>query len=86
MNRQLQEQRGRCILVEERLEQILKQFEEIKQVREELYEKYVSVREQYKLEYEVRLKIELDDIKGKIFMELDKIRSDIKDMFERENR
>lgn len=86
MNRQLQEQRGRCILVTERLEQILKQFEEIKQVREELYEKYVSVREQYKLEYEVRLKIELDDIKGKIFMELDKIRSDIKDMFERENR
>lgn len=86
MNRQLQEQRGRCTLAEERLEQTSKQLEETKQAREELYEKYVSVREQYKSEYEVRLKTELDDIKGKTSMELDKIRSDTKDMFERENR
>lgn len=86
MNRQLQELRGRCSLAEERLEQTSKQLEETKQAREELYEKYVSVREQYKSEYEVRLKSELDDIKGKTSMELDKIRSDTKDMFERENR
>lgn len=86
MNRQLQEQRGRCTLAEEQLEQTSKQLEETKQAREELYEKYVSVREQYKSEYEVRLKTELDDIKGKTSMELDKIRSDTKDMFERENR
>ena len=86
MNTQLQEIRGRCTLAEERLGQTSKQLEETKQVREELYEKYVSVREQYKSEYEVKLKQELDDIKGKTCAELDKIRSDTKEMFERENR
>lgn len=86
MNRQLQELRGRCSLAEERLEQTSKQLEEIKQAREDLYEKYINVREQYKSEYELRLKTELDDIKGRTSSELDKIRNDTKDMFDRENR
>ena len=86
MNRQLQELRGRCTLAEERLEQTSQQLGETKQAREELYEKYINVREQYKSEYELRLKTELDDIKGKTVLELDKIRGDTKDMFERENR
>ena len=86
MNRQLQEIRGRCTLAEEQLEQSSKQLEETKQAREELYEKYISVREQYKSEYELRLKTELDDIKGKTSIELDRIRVDTKEMFERENR
>ncbi len=86
LNRQLQELRGRCTLAEERLEQTSKQLEETKRAREELYEKYISVREQYKSEYELRLKTELDDIKERTSVELDKIRNDTKDMFERENR
>ena len=86
MNRQLQEIRSRCTLAEERLEQSSKQLEETKRAREELYEKYISVREQYKSEYELRLKTELDDIKGKTSIELDRIRVDTKEMFERENR
>lgn len=86
MNKQLQEIRGRCTLAEERLEQTSKQLDETKQAREELYEKYISVREQYKSEYEMRLKTELDDIKGKTSNELDRIRVDTKEMFERENR
>ena len=86
MNRQLQEIRGRCTLAEERLEQSSKQLEETKRAREELYEKYISVREQYKSEYELRLKTELDDIKGKTSIELDRIRVHTKEMFERENR
>lgn len=86
LNKQLQELRGRCTLAEERLEQMSQQLGETKQAREELYEKYISVREQYKSEYELRLKSELDDIKGKTSLELDRIRGDTKDMFERENR
>ena len=86
MNRQLQEIRGRCTLAEERLEQSSKQLEETKQAREELYDKYISVREQYKSEYELRLKTELDDIKEKTSIELHRIRVDTKEMFERENR
>ena len=86
MNRQLQEIRGRYTLAEERLEQSSKQLEETKQAREELYDKYISVREQYKSEYELRLKTELDDIKEKTSIELHRIRVDTKEMFERENR
>lgn len=86
MHRQLQQFRGRCTLAEERLEQTSKQLGETKQAREELYEKYITVREQYESEYELRLKTELDDIKGKTSIELDRIRADTKDMFERENR
>ncbi|XP_015769721.1 PREDICTED: progesterone-induced-blocking factor 1-like [Acropora digitifera] len=86
MSRQSQEIRGRCTLAEERLEQTVKQLEETKQAREELYEKYISVREQYKSEYELRLKTEIDNIKDKTSVELDKIRVDTKEMFERENR
>ena len=86
MSRKSQEIRGRCTLAEERLEQTVKQLEETKQAREELYEKYISVREQYKSEYELRLKTEIDNIKDKTSVELDKIRVDTKEMFERENR
>ena len=86
MSRQSQEIKGRCTLAEERLEQTVKQLEETKQAREELYEKYISVREQYKSEYELRLKTEIDNIKDKTSVELDKIRVDTKEMFERENR
>lgn len=73
-------------MAEERLEQTVKQLEETKQAREELYEKYIHVREQYKSEYELRLKTEIDNIKDKTSVELDKIRVDTKEMFERENR
>ena len=73
-------------MAEERLEQTVKQLEETKQAREELYEKYIGVREQYKSEYELRLKTEIDNIKDKTSVELDKIRVDTKEMFERENR
>lgn len=86
MNRQLQEIRGRCTLAEERLEQTAKQLEDAKQAREELYEKYINVREQYKSEYELRLKTEIDEMKEKTSTELDRIRVDTKEMFERENR
>ena len=43
-------------------------------------------REQYKSEYEMKLKGELDLITAKTNKELDGIRGDTKEMFERENR
>lgn len=43
-------------------------------------------REQYKSEYEVKLKEELSNISTKTHAELEKIRNDTKEMYERENR
>lgn len=43
-------------------------------------------REQYKSEYEVKLKEELSSISMKTNAELEKIRNDTKEMYERENR
>ena len=43
-------------------------------------------REKYKSEYEMRLKNELDEITSKTNAELEKIKNNTKEMYERENR
>ncbi|XP_032219897.2 progesterone-induced-blocking factor 1 isoform X1 [Nematostella vectensis] len=86
LNKQVQELSTRSSLAEEQLGQVTKQLNDVKQAREELYEKYISTREQYKSEYEVKLKGELDQISLKTQNELEKIRSDTRDMYDRENR
>ena len=45
-----------------------------------------SVRERYKSEYEMKLRDELDVITSKTSTELDKIKNNSKEMYERENR
>ena len=44
LNRQVQELGSRCRLGEQRLEDTTKQLNEVKQAREDLYEKYITVR------------------------------------------
>jgi progesterone-induced-blocking factor 1 len=46
----------------------------------------LSSREKYKSEYEMRLRDELDVITTKTSSELDKIKNNSKEMYERENR
>lgn len=43
-------------------------------------------REKYKSEYEIRLKNELDEFTSKTNSELEKIKNNTKEMYERENR
>lgn len=42
--------------------------------------------EAYKTEYENKLTIELDQLRGKTTLEIEKLRDGIKDLYERENR
>lgn len=44
------------------------------------------LREAYKTEYETKLAVELDQLRSKTTMEIDKLRDSVKEMYERENR
>lgn len=46
----------------------------------------VDFREAYKSEYETKLAVELDQLRSKTTMEIEKLRESIKEMYERENR
>ena len=43
-------------------------------------------RDAYKTEYENKLAAELEQLRSKTTLEIDKLRGSIKDMYERENR
>ena len=43
-------------------------------------------RDAYKTEYENKLAIELDQLRGKTTLEIEKLRDGVKDLYERENR
>jgi hypothetical protein len=43
-------------------------------------------RDAYKAEYETKLAIELEQLRSKTGLEIDKLRDSIKDVYERENR
>ncbi|XP_055893566.1 progesterone-induced-blocking factor 1-like [Biomphalaria glabrata] len=71
---------------EEKLQQLNRQLEDAKLAREEMYEKYVSSRDQYKSEYENKLKEELEQIRVRTNTEIDRLRTSTREMYERENR
>ncbi|KAK3708618.1 hypothetical protein QZH41_009379, partial [Actinostola sp. cb2023] len=86
LNKQVQELSTRCTMAEDHLQQTTSQLNNAKQAREDLYEKYITTREQYKSEYEMKLNEELNNIGFKTNTELDKIRNNTRDMYERENK
>ncbi|KAJ3590573.1 hypothetical protein NHX12_008523 [Muraenolepis orangiensis] len=77
----------RCAHKEDCLErQVQVQLEDAKRAREEAYEKYVSSRDQYKSEYEAKLREELESIRLKTGQEIDHLQRASRGMYERENR
>jgi len=68
------------------LQRTQQQLEQIKTVREELYEKYAASREEARVTYERRLQTELDRIRLQTEHEIEKLRTDSKEAYERENR
>ncbi|NWR73830.1 PIBF1 factor, partial [Centropus unirufus] len=86
LNRQNMELSVRRAHEEDRLERLQIQLEDAKKAREEMYEKYVSSRDHYKLEYEKRLHEELEQLRLKTNQEIEQLRSTSKEMYERENR
>ncbi|KAH9519887.1 Progesterone-induced-blocking factor 1 [Bulinus truncatus] len=71
---------------EEKIQQLNRQIEDAKLAREEIYEKYVASRDQYKSEYENKLKEELEQIRVRTNSEIDRLRTSTREMYERENR
>ncbi|NXE10479.1 PIBF1 factor, partial [Lophotis ruficrista] len=86
LNRQNMELSVRCAHEEDRLERLQIQLEDAKKAREEMYEKYVTSRDHYKIEYEKKLQEELEQIRLKTNQEIEQLRSTSKEMYERENR
>ncbi|XP_071481297.1 progesterone-induced-blocking factor 1-like [Diadema antillarum] len=71
---------------EERLAEALASVDRAKKSREDLYEKYIESRDRYKSEYENKLRDELESIRLRTEAEIDKLKSTMRDTFERENR
>ncbi|XP_030056476.1 progesterone-induced-blocking factor 1 [Microcaecilia unicolor] len=86
LSRQNMELNVRCAHEEDRLERFQVQLEEAKKAREDMYEKYVTSRDQYKTEYENKLHGELEQIRLKTNQEIEQLRGASKEMYERENR
>ncbi|KAL8573389.1 hypothetical protein ACOMHN_032404 [Nucella lapillus] len=80
------ESSNRVSLMEEKAQQLSRQLEDARQAREEMYEKYVASRDQYKSEYENKLREELEQIRIRTNVEIDRLRTSSKEMYERENR
>lgn len=86
LSRQLAEANNRAAFADEKLQQLTRQVDAAKQAREEMYEKYVASRDQYKSEYENKLREELEQIRIRTNAEIDRLRTSTKEMYERENR
>lgn len=86
LTRQVNDLTHRCSLLSEKLESSNLQLEDAKKSREEMYEKYASSRDQYKCEYEIRLREELEMIRSQTNSEIERLRTSTKELYERENR
>ncbi|XP_076799951.1 progesterone-induced-blocking factor 1-like [Clavelina lepadiformis] len=71
---------------EDSLQRTQGQLERAKTSREELYERYAASRDEARVVYERRLQTELDRIRLQTESELEKLRGDSKETYERENR
>lgn len=86
LTRQSTDLANRLQFGDDKLQQLNTQLDDAKRAREEMYEKYVSSREQFKSEYENKLCEELEQIRVRTNSEVDRLRTSCKEMYERENR
>eukprot|EP00118_Oscarella_pearsei_P015092 m.133244 g.133244 ORF g.133244 m.133244 type:complete len:729 (+) comp38121_c0_seq4:1182-3368(+) len=86
LSRQVQDLSSRAHLAEEKERQALSQLADAKRAREELYEKLIGIRENYKSDYEQRLSDEVERLRAKTSFEMDQLKISMKEIYERENR
>ncbi|XP_056904386.1 progesterone-induced-blocking factor 1 isoform X1 [Takifugu flavidus] len=86
LHRQNMELNVRLAQEEERLQRLQVQLDDTKKAREDTYERYVASRDQYKSEYEDKLRDELENIRLKTSQELENLQRSSREMYERENR
>ena len=101
LTRQSNDLQQKFYSAEEKISTLELSLDETKRAKELLYEKHISTRfvsrletinrhwhsrEAYKTEYENKLAIELEQLRGKTGLEIEKLRDSVKEMYERENR
>ncbi|KAJ8297810.1 hypothetical protein KUTeg_024341, partial [Tegillarca granosa] len=86
LTRQVADLSHRTTFAEEKVQELNIKVDDAKRSREEMYEKYVSSRDQYKTEYENKLREELEQVRAKTNAEIDRLRTSTKELYERENR
>ena len=69
---------------EEKFEQVKQFYEDAKRSKEDLYSTYMNTRDSYKKEYDSKLSIELDELKLKTNQEIEKLKTNTKEFYERE--
>lgn len=84
LHKQYVETQARCKVAEDKLEQTERSLDDVKRAKEDLYEKLMTSRDAYKLEYELKLNQELDNLKIKTNNEIEKLRTSTKEFYERE--
>jgi progesterone-induced-blocking factor 1 len=84
LQKQYMEAQAKLKICEDKLEQTEKALEECKRTKEDLYEKFMHAREAYKIEYDLKLSQELDELKIKTNHEIEKLRVSTKEFYERE--
>lgn len=85
LNRQLRDLGNRADFAEGKLVKVSEELENAKQSREHMYEKYVLSREEVKNQYDDRLKTEMEGLKIRTGGEIERVRTSIREMYEREN-
>lgn len=86
LQKQFVEAQTRYKVAEDKLDQTQKLYEETKRSKEDLYEKHMNAREAFKSEYDVKLAQKLDEIKRSAELELQQLKTNTKDFYEREIR
>ncbi|CAF0983362.1 unnamed protein product [Adineta ricciae] len=86
LTRQYNDIQHKFYSTEEKLSTLEAALDETKRAKELLYEKHISTRDAYKTEYENKLSVELEQLRSKTTLEIEKLRDGVKEMYERENR
>jgi chromosome segregation ATPase len=84
--RQLVDTQTRCRVAEQRLNEVQTSADEAKKRIDDLQDKYTRARDSYKSEYENRLVVELDELKARTNKELEQLRTNSRELHDREIR
>ena len=76
----------KVVNLEERLRSAVSHAQDMQKAREESYEKYIASRDQSRMDYEDKLKNELDDVKTKMEQDMQRVKTNLIEMHERDRK
>ena len=86
LSKQLTETTKRCHVAEEKAQFLEHQLEETKRSREELYEKLLVSKDTHRTEFQSKLQEELELMRTRTSSEVEQLKRQAKEVYERENR